>query len=415
MTKPNVLIVYGHLGYPARVSILDMIYAFRYNKNCNAFIYSIEQGPLPEYLKKVDLDLVIFSTTLVGERWSGQEWMNKKVYEPLSYLKNLNVIKVTNPQDEWIHTKVLNKFINDFNITHVFSVAPESEWKKIYNEVNFAKVRFHSVLTGYLEDKTIEKIDAITQSVFNPAIDIGYRAYKAPPWLGSHGFLKTKIADIFIEEAPKAGFRIDISTEEKNTFLGDDWFKFMANCKYFIGVEGGSTVIDPDGDIFVKGTEYEKENPNASFAEFEKNCFPNMDGNLNLVAISPRHLEACAAKTCQVLIEGEYNGVLEPNVHYIELKKDFSNLQEVFSKMKNDTLRKNMVERAYKDIVRSKKYSYLTYTDLIIENSLHNIKLKPKTLKNKLHLLRNKISDKRFWERKKNWDKPALSHAKTKA
>jgi hypothetical protein len=397
--KPNILVVNGYLDYPMRQSVRDLIYSFHNNKNCNAFIYSIEQGPLPGYLKKVKFDLVVFTTLLLGERWGGQEKMYEKVYEPIKYLQDLDVVKIVHPQDEWIHTNELNNFINDFNVSHVFSVAPESEWKKIYNKVDSSKVKFHRVLTGYLEERTVRDIKRITDAVTAHKTDIGYRAYKSPPWLGSHGYLKTKIAEVFSKEAPENGLTIDISTKEKDTIYGDDWFRFMATCRFFIGAEGGSTVIDPDGSIFKKGIEYERSNPNASFNDFEKNCFPEMDGNLGLIAISPRHLEACAAKTCQVLVEGDYNGVLKPGLHYIEVKKDFSNLKEVFQKMKDDKLRKNIIEVAYTDIVASGKYSYTGYTDLILKATVSEY-TGSDIITTKRSLIHNRISDARFWRRK---------------
>ncbi|MBL7901672.1 MAG: hypothetical protein JNK73_06730 [Bacteroidia bacterium] len=353
-------------------------------------------------MKNVSFDLIVFTTILAGERWGGRERM-KKVYQLLGYLKTINVTKVIHPQDEWIHTNLLNDFIIDFKISHVFSVAPPSEWKKIYNRVNFSKVNFHSVLTGYLSEETIKKCKAITDSITHQNIDIGYRAYKSPPWLGKHGFLKTKIADIFLEQAPKHNFEVNISTEEEDTILGDDWLKFMASCKYFIGVEGGSTIIDPDGEIFKKGTSYFQLNPEATFEELEKLFFEGMDGNLGLIAISPRHLEACVTKTCQVLIEGNYNNVLKPNVHYIEIKKDFSNLEAVFQQMKNENLRKKYIEAAYRDVVESKKYTYENYTATIISQSIDTVKaIHKRSLKNCLGLWRNRISDKRFRKIKQN-------------
>ena len=53
------------------------------------------------------------------------------------------------------------------------------------------------------------------------------------------------------------------------------------------------------------------------------------DHNFSYRTISPRHFEAAAFRICQVLFEGEYSGVLRPMVHYIPLKKDFSNFDQV--------------------------------------------------------------------------------------
>ncbi len=399
--KPNILVVTGELVFPLRASIRDLIFSFKYNRNCNAFFYFTEQGGFPEYLKKIDFDLVVFTDTWAGERWNGKAHVQKFVYQTQEYLKNLNVTKVIHPQDEWIYTDLLNEMINHFNISHVYTCAPQTEWKKIYNHLDFHKIKFHQVLTGYLEEKTVKEIKLITESIKKPSVDIGYRAFKAPPWLGSHGYLKTQIAEIFKKEAPKAGFSIDISTDEKETKSGNDWFNFLASCKYFIGVEGGSTIIDRDGKIWEKGSDFQKQHPEASFLEFEKNCFEDMDGNLGLVAISPRHLEACAAKTCQVLIEGSYNDILIPHKHFIELKKDFSNLDDVFTKMKDESLRKQIINRAYNDIVESGKYSYAGYTNLVINKSININTVKSKTILNPLYIQRNRISENRFWKIKK--------------
>ncbi|WP_417782628.1 glycosyltransferase family protein [Terasakiella pusilla] len=45
--------------------------------------------------------------------------------------------------------------------------------------------------------------------------------------------------------------------------------------------------------------------------------------------ISSRHFDAIGTGTCQILLEGRYNDILIPHVHYIPLKADYSNLDEV--------------------------------------------------------------------------------------
>lgn len=41
-------------------------------------------------------------------------------------------------------------------------------------------------------------------------------------------------------------------------------------------------------------------------------------------------------KTCKLLMKGDYAGVFRAGRDYIEIKKDFSNLDEVIQKVKND-------------------------------------------------------------------------------
>jgi hypothetical protein len=71
-----------------------------------------------------------------------------------------------------------------------------------------------------------------------------------------------------------------------------------------------------------------------------------------------------------VLIEGEYNDVLVPGKHYIELKRDFSNLESVLNVIKKDNKRAEMTKAAYEDIVTSGKYTYEGYVQFILEKSL---------------------------------------------
>ena len=73
--------------------------------------------------------------------------------------------------------------------------------------------------------------------------------------------------------------------------------------------------MDWDGQVHEATGKYVKNHPDADYDEIERNCFPGMDGTFKGVAISPRHLEACATETCQILIEGHYNGILVPDKH----------------------------------------------------------------------------------------------------
>jgi hypothetical protein len=83
-----------------------------------------------------------------------------------------------------------------------------------------------------------------------------------------------------------------------------------------------------------------------------------MDGQLNLRTISPRHLEACATRTPQILVEGSYSGILQAGRHYIPLKPDFSNLAAVVDDVERGDDRRDLAEQAYTDVVASGAYGY---------------------------------------------------------
>jgi hypothetical protein len=135
-------------------------------------------------------------------------------------------------------------------------------------------------------------------------------------------------------------------------------------------VESGTSLIDPDGSIRRRTEAYLAGRPEASFDEVENACFPGLDGRVRLYAISPRHLEACATRTCQILTEGEYNGILQAGVHYLPLKKDFSNIDVVLEQVARDDRRTAIVEKAYADIVISGQYTYRQFVRCVVETSL---------------------------------------------
>jgi hypothetical protein len=365
----NILIVYYYKSeYPIRATSADHLYCFKTYSEHNCFYLNVAVRRVPSYLLRVKFDLIVFTTLFLSGRWDRNGF--RETLRRIAPLKALDAVRVALPQDEFLNTDLLCDFINEFRIDCVFSVAPESEWETIYPNVDRERVKFMVVLTGYLDEHTVEKINGLAAKPEARTIDIGYRAWRGAPWLGRHGVLKAEIAEVFEEKAPLKGLVTDVSTRPEDTFLGDAWYEFMLRCKYIIGVEGGASILDRDGTIRKRTDEYTQAHPSAAFDQIEAECFPGLDGKLKLFAISPRHLEACATRTCQVLIEGSYNGILEPGAHYIELKRDFSNLDEVLESIRKDDLRKEITDRAYREIVESGRYTYESFVRGVTEQSL---------------------------------------------
>jgi len=210
----------------------------------------------------------------------------------------------------------------------------------------------------------------MAQDAAERPIDLGYRASIPLDWLGRHALLKVELGERFAERARGRKLAVDMSTQRSDTLLGDAWYRFLLRCKYTLGVEAGASVIDRDGTIHEKTLAYRKERPGARFEEIEARCFPGRDGDLMLRCLSPRHLEACATRTCQVLVEGSYNGILEPGRHYIELRGDLGNLEAALDLIEQDRLREEITARAHEDIVASGRYTYRAFADLVLRESL---------------------------------------------
>ena len=387
----KILIIYSSQSSFVTDSFKKHIYSFD-SKNNKVYYLNFFFRKYPLFFRLIKFDLVIF---LHGSITSINRFRFERNLRILRGIDFTKTIKVAFFQDECYFTKNINKFINEMQINYVFSVAPKNQWPKIFKYVDFKKVKFNKILTGYLSDKTLKKVKKIKTTKI---IDIGYRTFWNKPYiLGSFGNLKREIADIFIEKSKKYCLKINISTKRKDVFTSNKWYSFLAKCKYTIGVESGSSLLDESGKIYEKIRKYIIKYPNSSFKEVEKACFDGLDGNLDLKAISPRHLEACITKTCQILIEGDYNGILKAWKHYIPLKEDFSNIDEVMKIVKEDKLRKKIVDRAYKDIVSSKKYTHEKFVKAffaIVSNNINSSKIS--LLENILYYL-NILFDKISW------------------
>ena len=306
--RANVLVVYALLNYPLRSALEDHLYSFgRYSPH-RVFYINLAVRDFPKRLREVDFDLVIFHTSLLSTRWT--PWLWRQATARALSLPRRNEVRVAMPQDEFLRATLVSEFVREAGVEIVFSVAPESEWPKIYPGLQDGTVRFHRVLTGYLADHTLERVERLRRPLDDRPVTIGYRAGPPRPWLGRHGGLKVSVAERVRPAAAARGVEVDISTRTQDTLLGDDWFEFLSRCRYQLGVEGGASVLDLDGSIKDATEAYVAFHPQASFEEVESACFPDRDGELALFAMSPRHLEAAATRTCQILVEGSYNGAL---------------------------------------------------------------------------------------------------------
>ncbi len=352
----DILIVYNVLQWPPVVTVQDSLYAFDRHSTARCWYLNLGVRSVPRWLARVRFDAVVFHTTLLWDRVNPARI--ERHLRALRRLQGVGRHRVALPQDEYLHSRALVRLIEALDIDHVFSVAPESEWDKLYDGVDWDRVGISRVLTGYLAPDTLARIDAIVRGQGERRIAIGYRAGR--PWasLGRHGRLKTEIADRVMSATGSRDLPVDVATGAANTIRGDDWYRFLADCKYTLGVEGGASLHDPDGAILGACVDYEAEHPGASFEEIEASCFPGLDGGIRYFAISPRHLEACATRTAQILVEGSYNGILRAGEHYIELRRDFSNLGEILELIGNDRERTRLTEAAYRDVVASGAYTY---------------------------------------------------------
>jgi len=140
-----------------------------------------------------------------------------------------------------------------------------------------------------------------------------------------------------------------------------DWAQFLRSCKGTVGAEAGTYYLDRHGEGIAKAKAYAKKYPEAALSEVVANCFPGLD-YISGKAISSRHFEAIGTKTCQLLIEGRYNGILKADEDYISVKRDLSNIADAIARFKDDAYRSGIVEHAYETILSAHTYRHRVST-----------------------------------------------------
>jgi hypothetical protein len=133
----------------------------------------------------------------------------------------------------------------------------------------------------------------------------------------------------------------------------------LGNCRAVLGVEAGVSVFDID-DVVVPACErLLREEPDLSFDQVYERLLQPYDGTgVAYRTVSPRVFEAAATGTCQILYEGHYSGVVQAGVHYLMLRKDFSNFDEVLRQYRDEGVRQAVVANAERDLIAAGTYSY---------------------------------------------------------
>jgi hypothetical protein len=360
----SILVLYHSRLAPVRPAIADHLFSFRRYGGRPCVYVNMAVRSVPSWIGRLDIDLVVLHTILLSDRWQPDDF--RDVALRMRPIRALRAPVVAIPQDEFINTDVLVDVLDRLHVDHVFSCAPPEEWATLYGPLIDRGAGVTRVLPGYLEPETVRRIETLSREIPERDIDIGYRAWKPKPWLGRHGMQKGWIADAFEAAGRAHGLRLDISLEEQDTLIGDDWFRFLLRSRYTIGVESGAGILDRDGRIRACSDAFVADHPSATFEEVEAHCFRGLDGNLNLKTISPRHLEACATRTPQILVEGSYSGILEAGRHYIAVREDLANVSEVVESVRTGDGHRDMAERAHADIVASGRYGYDAFVRTIL-------------------------------------------------
>ena len=330
-------------------TILEHIDAFKKHSRHEIHLWSSLTGlPDQKILNEFDCLIIHYSISFLTDRYVSRTTLER--------IRSFSGLKVAFLQDEYRRVDFMCLNLKYAGVHLIYSCAPLEVAQKMYASLR-PSIEIRTTLTGYVCERW-EKTKI--KEFSNREIDVGYRARKCPFFLGKKGYDKYLIGEEFLKNSQGLGLRTDISSKEKDRLYGREWIEFLQNCKATLGTDSGSSIIDFNGETEYRLSLYQALHPFAKFANVPPQ-YLELDGKLEIQVISPRCFEAAALGTVLILFPGNYSGILRPFDHYLPLKKDFSNLQEVLDILESEGQAKEIIARARKDLIDSGKYSYSTF------------------------------------------------------
>jgi hypothetical protein len=336
-----------------RPAISHHISAIRHSPSRHRLTFwnAVDEAPAP--VRHAGYDAVILHTTFLWLRWFRDF---DRLREKFRWLSGLGCLKIAMPQDEYDHSETLDGWLESLGVDYILSVYGPEKWPVLYPRMS-RRAAFRQVLTGYVDEQLAGRIEAQLLSFGDRDLDLVYRANHLPYWFGSFGQLKHLVGEEARAAAERLRLRSDVSTRAEDAITGDDWFDFLASGKVVVGSESGSSVLDRRGEVRAAIESLLRANPLASFQDVSRDMPAGWD-SYEFPALSPRHLEAVMTRTCQVLVEGLYSGVLVAGRHYVPVRNDLGNLGEALQLAADPRHGRTMTERAYEEICRSGRYTY---------------------------------------------------------
>jgi hypothetical protein len=235
---------------------------------------------------------------------------------------------------------------------------------------------------------------ALNEAVFqrnkpDPArdTDIGGRSARYPVFLGDDE--RNRVYDTFAGLGPQLGLRVDIDTGNRLDRPG--WAAFLNDCRGTIGNEAGSWYLEHDDRTALEIRDYIRKKTgigtlradgllHAASRRFPFHLKERLKALLKWLplrheamdddvvsfeeiwtrffaerprcpayskCISSRNFDAAGTGTCQILMRGRYNDILQADRDYIALDPDLGNVREVVERFCDPAERRRVADGAY--------------------------------------------------------------------
>ena len=346
-TEPSSVLLLYHrpasLWFRDAATIVEQVGAVVRHSRFAVHPFNTDLG-FPTGLRGLDVGAVVMHYSLFG---SQPYLLDDRLLE---WLDRSRAYKVCFFSDEHAHCRRRRAFIDGHRIDCVFYHVEPRYVDAVYGRCG-GRPRVEFNLPGYVTHEVRAAAARLSRPDADRRVDVGYRGRVLPAWMGRGAREYWQIAS---EVALRADGRlvIDVDVREEARLYGKAWYRFLGDCRSTLGVESGTSYMDLDDEVLAEhlggGDRDGGAQPGAAPTALDR-----WEGNVPYRTIATRHFEAAALRTCQILFEGSYSGVLRPMVHYLPLRKDFGNLEDILRWQADARIRREIADNAHRDLVAS--------------------------------------------------------------
>ena len=290
------------------------------------------------------------------------------IYKPLlNSILDVECTKVIFIQDEYENVECTRRFLDLYKPNIVFTNIPNKSVNKIYPKYRYPDTFFKHNLTGYTGDP--KRYSKYTLPYKDKKNLIVYRGRELPPYYGQLGFDKYQIGKDVADYCRSNNIPHDISCKLEDRIYKELWLDFLGSSIATLGTESGSNIFDETGSFKMMFEKAKDLNPDIDNRKFYDKYFSQYDNYVKMNQISPKFFEAISLRTVLILYKGNYSNVIKPGIHYLQLKRDLSNIKDIIETLKDQSKVEKITSQAYKDVIESEKYSYkkfISYFDYIL-------------------------------------------------
>lgn len=362
----GILLLYYHPPTEYAPTVMDSVESFSQYSQFKVWALNTYLG-YPKSLNSLQFKIIILHYSMFGSA-------NYLLSPPFLQLldKNAGSHKVAVWQDECYNFRQRAAFANRYKIDCIYTCLKPKYFDEVYYKRCPSVKNVLPTLTGYVSEQMIQKAEQLAKTWKERSIDVGYRARRVPSYLGLGGQEKVEIAQKFIAHTAeyKMDLALDIECLEEHRIYGDKYWAWLGNLKAILGAESGGSIFDIDSEVYDEwcrrqgklGNFWVLGNRQIPYEEMPPELMKKYENKIPYRAISPRYFEAAAFRICQVLYPGDYNGILQPWVHYLPLERDFTNFRQIIRLMQSEK-GQEVRAAAFKDLIASGKYTFKKFVE----------------------------------------------------